>query len=166
MRCFRTIIVLLFPLFLASCEGTTFGSSVPRLAVHLVIDTHEGEFVHFVPEAITTYIIADQEGYHYNGRLVKARPEGTYACGYGGVVVYININKGYDAYDLACPYCASRGLKQPCEINGAFAVCPNCHEEYDVASGTAAPQKGMIKETLRRLNIINSDGKLTITQKQ
>ena len=164
MRSFRTIIVLLFPFFLASCEGSTIGSSVPRLAVHLVIDTHEGEFVHFVPEAINTYIIADQEGYHYNGRLVKARPEGTYACGYGGVVVYININKGYDAYDLACPYCAAHGACVPCEVDGFFATCPKCGEKYDLASGTAAPQQGIAKEYLLRLPLTNSNGRITIHQ--
>ena len=38
--------------------------------------------------------------------------------------------------------------------------------QYDLISGTAVPQKGLINETLRRLNVMNADGKLTITQRQ
>ena len=44
-------------------------------------------------------------------------------------------------------------------------VCPNCGEEYDLLSGAATPQKGHIHEPLRQLNILNADGKLTVTQK-
>ena len=50
-------------------------------------------------------------------------------------------------------------------MDGIYAVCPECGEQYDLGSGTAVPTKGIAHETLRRLNIINSDGKLTITQR-
>ena len=164
MRRFGLSFILFCAVCLISCEGTSFQSSVPTYPVRVSIDTKVGAFVHFQETSLGEYVVANKDGYFLNGDYVLPFPV-TDACGYGGVLVYVDLF-GYAAYDLACPYCASRGLKQPCEINGAFAVCPNCHEEYDVASGTAAPQKGMIKETLRRLNIINSDGKLTITQTQ
>ena len=44
-------------------------------------------------------------------------------------------------------------------------ICPECGEKYDLASGSAVPQNGLSHEALRRMNLINSDGKLTITQR-
>ena len=159
-----SVLALCSLLLIPSCEGTSFKSSVPTYPVRVIVDTKVGAFVHFQPTALNAYVIANTDGYFLNGEYVLPFPV-TDACGYGGVVVFVDLF-GYSAYDLACPYCASRGRKQPCEIDGAFAVCPYCHEEYDLASGTATPQKGLIRESLRRLNIINSDGKLTVTQRQ
>ena len=88
----------------------------------------------------------------------------TNAYGYGGVLVYIDINGNYNAWDLACPYCASRGLMRPCGIDGLYAVCPECGEHYDVASGTAAPQKGLAREQLLRIPLTNSGGVITVRQ--
>ena len=51
-------------------------------------------------------------------------------------------------------------------MDGIYAICPRCGELFDIASGYAMPQKGISKEALRSLNIIASDDKLTITQKQ
>jgi len=156
--------ILIICALLCGCEENSFKSSVPAYPVRISIDTKVGQFVHFLPTAQNSHVVVNREGYFLNGTHVL--PLGaTDAYGYGGVVVYVSIN-GYDAYDLACPNCAAHGLKEACSINGMFAECPRCSEQYDLASGYAAPQKGLVRETLRRLNIIQSDGKLTITQKQ
>ena len=160
---YRRIILGLCVLLLSACEGTTFQSSVPAYPVRVSIDTRVGQWVHFQPTATGEYIIVDKNGYHYHDAIV-APLNATDMWGYAGIVVYINMMGGYDAYDLCCPNCAS--LRQPCEINGIFAVCPHCGEHYDLGSGTSAPQKGIAREYLRRLNVINADGKLTITQRQ
>lgn len=153
------MLVLLCP----SCENqNTFQSSVPRYPVNVTIDTRSGVFVHFVPSALNTYVLVDEEGYHYNGQVVQRSVLD--AIGYGGVVVYIDINGQYNAFDLACPDCAGRGKRMPCHIDGIHAVCPACGEHYDVGSGTAAPQKGIAKESLLRLPINNAGGQLTIRQ--
>ena len=86
------------------------------------------------------------------------------AIGYGGVVVYIDINGKYNAWDLACPYCAARGKRSPCTISGIMAHCHECDEQYDIGSGTAAPQRGVAKEYLLRIPVLDNDGKLTIRQ--
>lgn len=131
------------------------------MPVHVVIDTR-GLFVHFVETNLNAYITVDADGYYENGVFVK--PTGAMeAWGYGGVVAYVSM-AGYVAYDLACPYCAGRGMKHSCEMDGIYAVCPHCGEQYELGSGYALPQNGISKEALRRLRIINSDGKLTITQ--
>ena len=147
---------------LPSCEDSTWRSSVPAYPVRIVIDTRLGEFVHFQPTNTGAYVEAKRDGYFMNGKFVLPFPA-TDAYGYGGVVVYVDLF-GYSAYDLACPHCASKGSCQTCTIDGGFATCPYCTEQYDLMSGTAAPQKGLIKETLRRLNVLNSDGKITVTQ--
>lgn len=157
-------VLSLFAGLLLSCEDTTFQSSVPTYPVRLSIDTKVGPFVHFLPTAQNTYIVVNKDGYFYNGEKVLPL-SAMDAYGYGGVVVYVSLN-GYDAYDLACPSCAAHGIRQACEVNGIFATCPHCGEEYDLGSGYAMPQHSIAHEALRRLNIMQSDGKLTITQKQ
>ena len=156
--------IFIFQFSLSSCEGTTFQSSVPAYPVRIVIDTRIGAFVHFLPTALGSHVTVTKDGYYLDGRWVNA-VSATDAWGYGGVVAYVS-TMGYTAYDLACPYCAEHGRCRTCTIDGMNAVCPDCGEEYDLMSGAAVPQKGLSHETLRRLGIMNSDGRLTITQSQ
>ena len=162
----RLIILVFIPyslfLTLVSCEHTTFQSSVPTYPVRFSINTNMGEFVHFKETSQNEYVALTEDGYFYNGKWIQARLV-TDAYGYAGTVVFVSIG-GYVAYDLACPYCAAHGRKQACDIDGIFATCPHCGEQYDLGSGSAAPQKGIANECLRKYAIINSDGKLTITQ--
>ena len=159
----RHTIIALLALVLLSCEGTTWQSSVPTYPVRAVIDTR-ALFVDFTPENTNAYITINKDGYYENGRYVL--PAGaTDAWGYGGLLVYVSMN-GYVAFDLACPYCAGRGQKMPCEMDGIYAVCPHCGEKYEVATGYALPQTGISREALRQYNIIQSDGRLTVTQRQ
>lgn len=145
------------------CENTTFQSSVPYAPVHVEINT-ESVFVDFLPGNYGTYITVNSEGYKENG--VRKLPVTVQdAWGYGGIVTYIS-QIGYVAFDLACPYCAARGQKCPCTINGIYAVCPNCGEEYEVGSGYAVPTKGISKERLREMNVSQNGGRIVITQKK
>ncbi len=162
MQRFQQFIILFFCLpFFCGCENTTYQSSVPAYPVHAVIDTRT-LFVDFLPENTNAYVTVNQEGYKENGRFVSTLNV-TDAYGFGGLLVYVSVN-GYVAFDLACPYCAARGTKSPCIMDGIFAECPLCGERYEIASGYAVPQRGISKETLRPLNINRTEGKLTITQ--
>ena len=149
-------------LLLCSCEGTTFKSSVPAYPVRVTINTNIGAFVHFQPTALGSYVVVNKDGYFLDGKWVTAT-SAMDAWGYGGVLVYVSGN-GYDAYDLACPYCAEHGMCIACDVNSATAICPHCGETYDLLSGTAVPTKGLSHETLRRLKILSSDGRITVTQ--
>lgn len=163
MRRLGLLIGIVAALTLTGCEGTSFQSSVPAYPVHVVINT-KTLFTDFFPENTNAYITVNQEGYKENG-VLKKPIDVTDAWGYGGVVVYISL-AGYVAYDLACPNCAAHGHKTPCEMDGIYAICPRCEEGYDIGSGYAIPQKGISREALRQLNVIASEDKLTITQKQ
>ena len=151
-------------LFLCSCEETHFQSSAPAYPVRVSIDTKIGQFVHFQPTAQNSYVVVNKDGYFLNNKYVLPTSV-TDAWGYGGVVVFVSMN-GYVAFDLACPYCAAHGSCKPCEVNSLFAECPHCGERYDLGSGYAIPQTGISHEALRELMVIQSDGKLTISQKQ
>lgn len=157
----KQLILFAVGLLLASCEGTTFKSSVPVYPVRVKINMDLGEFVHFRNQAQGDYIEVHPDGFTYNGKWIY--PLGDNMYGYGGVLVYVSVN-GYDAYDMACPYCAGHGMRNSCTIDGMYAVCPHCGEQYDLASGTAMPQKSISKETLKRLQIISSSNTLTISQ--
>lgn len=161
-RFLRTLYIVTLSLVMAACEGTTFQSSVPAYPVRVIIDTKLGPFVHFQLTNLNSYIIVNRDGYWLDGSFVLPT-SAMDAYGYGGVVVYVSMN-GYVSFDLACPYCAGRGKKNPCSINGIYAECPECGEQYELGSGYALPKNGICKETLRKLSVINSDGKLTISQ--
>ena len=163
----RQLILLLVALLLSACES--FNSSVPAYPVRASIDTRVGAFVHFQPTNTYSYVTINRDGYFFNGQYTL--PLGaTDAYGYGGILVYVipavNEQDAYVAYDLACSNCAEHGRCEPCQMNGMFAECPHCGEQYDLSSGGAWPRNGIAHERLRPLDVKNFDGKLTISQKQ
>lgn len=131
---------------LAGCERTTYKSNVPDYPVHLEINTRVGMYVHFVPENVMTYLIADPHGIHLNGQTQPLSVQDAY--GYAGTVVYIDAFNTYSAYDICCPKCMS--IHTPCTIDGLFAECPICHEQYDIYSGNGVPTRGIGVEALKR----------------
>ncbi len=160
MQYCRQLIVLLCAALWTSCDNPF--SSVPRYPVSMTVDTHTGIYVHFTPEALNTFVLLDCDGYHYNGHTEPLTVMDAY--GYGGVVLYVDMLGNYNAWDIACPNCASKGRRQPCDIDAPFALCPHCGEQYDLGSGTSAPQKGIAKEFLLRLPVVNSGGRITVKQ--
>ncbi|MBO4362148.1 MAG: lipoprotein [Paludibacteraceae bacterium] len=158
-------IALGFVALLTGCNGnTTFRSSVPAYPVHLEINTNVGMYVNFVPENVTTYLIADKNGIHLNGVTQPLTVQDAY--GYAGTVVYIDGFHPYGAYDLCCPHCLLRD--KPCTVDGIFAICPVCGEEYDIYSGNGVPTHGISTEPLRQhMTTYNpGSGKLLVSPKQ
>ncbi len=167
---YKVIGVLLAICLLAGCEDTSFQSSVPAYPVHVEIDTRMGDFVHFQPSVIGSYVVVDPTGYYYDGRFIRALSV-TDHYGYAGVVVYVPIippstGGEYCAHDMACPNCAKKQLRRQCQIDGMKAVCPECNEQYDLSFGIGNPIQGISKESMRPLQVLNQGGKLTITQKR
>ena len=160
---YRLWVIVLAAVLLASCEGTTFQRSVPAYPVHVEINT-KTEFVDFLPTNTNAYITVNEFGYYKNDKFVKVTSV-LDRWGYAGIVVYVSM-MGYVAFDLGCPYCAARGTKSPCYMDGIFAVCPVCGEQYELATGSAIPQKGISKESLRPLNCMPQGiDKIVISQR-
>lgn len=146
----------------AACDGIGSHSSVPRMPVNVTIDTRQGEFVHFTPEALNTFVTVDAGGYHYNGHDILLPFTGAFGC--GGVLVYVNMSHEYKAYDLACPYCYTQGRIESCIVNAPFADCPHCGEEYELGLDVAFPTKGIGRECMRGLPLTNVSGVIIIQQ--
>lgn len=160
MRRLGQLIVILTAMVLLGCEGTTFRSSVPTYPVRLTVNTQIGQFVHFVPENTYDFITVDKQGYHYHNYTQALAA--TDMIGYAGVVVYIDGAGNYNAFDLCCPHCLDPN--RPTQVDGFYATCPECGEQYDLSYGLAVPTKGISKEYLRRYRVINASGKLTVSQ--
>lgn len=157
----RILIILGVALLSAGCKNTTFRSSVPSYPIHLEINTNVGMYVHFVPTSVMTYLIADEKGIHLNGVTQPLTVDQAY--GFAGTVVYIDGFYPYSAYDLCCPHCLKRD--KPCTINGMFAICPVCGEEYDIYSGNGVPTHGIGNEPLKRYTTTYNaaTGKISVT---
>ena len=132
------------------------------MPVNVTIDTRQGEFVHFTPEALNTFVTVDANGYHYNGHDIPLPFTGAFGC--GGVLVYVNMSHEYKAYDLACPYCYAHGKIVSCIVNAPFADCPRCEEEYELGLDAAFPTKGIGNECLRYLPLTYINGVIRIQQ--
>ena len=152
-------LMMLVALVLCACRGQEETTSVPSSPVRLTIDLRQGPYVHFVKEAINTYIVVDSKGYHYNGQTYPLKAEDYY--GFGGVIIYITTTKEYAAFDLGCPHCLNKAT--PTQVNGIYTICPICGEEYDLSSGIGNPTKGVTNEYLRHYTVSNDNNVLRIT---
>ena len=63
----QRLFILAVAALLTACQGTTFRSAVPDYPIHLEINTRVGMFVSFVPGNITSHVIVDAGGFHFNG---------------------------------------------------------------------------------------------------
>ena len=145
MRKAHYILLAWIVVLCVGCERTNWKSSVPDFAIHLEINTRTGMFVNFVPANVGCYMTVDEAGFHLNGITQPLTVMDAY--GYAGTVIYIDGFHPYVAYDLCCPHCLKRD--EPCYIDGMFAVCPVCGEQYDIYSGNGIPQKGISREPLK-----------------
>lgn len=128
----RVVFVALCLLCLAACENKT--NPVPRYPVYIDLDI-PALYPHFVPDnGFQTLVITDKR---YENELI----------GYAGVLVWIGMDGRYYAADLCCPHCLDPQL--PVRIDGIFAVCDNCGEQYDISYGLANPVGGIAKHPLR-----------------
>jgi hypothetical protein len=66
--------------------------------------------------------------------------------GYGGVLIYRDLESKIRSCDLACPVEKSRTTRV--EVSMPFALCPVCQSKYDLSYGFAAPVSGPAKESL------------------
>lgn len=149
----RYLSIVILALLFWGCSGLNYDNPVPNARVQLRINTKLAEFVHFVPENSGNYIIANLDGYYMNGKRILSRQDGD-ICGFAGVVVYIGFDHNYYAFDLCCPKCLNS--MKPLQIDGIYAVCDGCGEQYDLSYGTAHPTKGVSNQGLRRYSVLYS----------
>lgn len=73
--------------------------------------------------------------------------------GFGGILVNIDYQNRYGAYDLACPYEVNPLVRvHPNEI-GTQAVCPECGSVFEIWNGTGMVSKTPSKWNLKRYQV-------------
>ena len=82
--------------------------------------------------------------------------------GYGGILVYTDLNGEYCAFDLSCPYEAKTNVRIVPNNTGQ-AVCEGCGSVFDLTSGIGNPISGKTKEMLKRYKATLSGDVLYIT---
>ncbi len=133
--------------FLSSCSGNTYISSVPAMPV---------QFIYNVLAEDPAFVPANTGAY----KIIKERRYDTDYIGYAGLLLYVGMDMQHHAFDLACPHCLS--TQKPVEVDGIFAICPVCGEQYDISYGYGTQTKGISKEPLRKYNCIWNGTTLTV----
>lgn len=130
--------ILILLLALSSCESINRKSSVPNVPVNytVYIDREHPYFV--VENTLATIIVTERKFQHQY-------------IGYAGLLIWVGMDNAYHAADLCCPHCVLRN--KPLQVDGLYAVCPICGEQYDISYGFCNPTKGITKESLKLYNI-------------
>lgn len=69
--------------------------------------------------------------------------------GFGGILMYVDFNGNYCAFDLACPHEADQKIKVVPNDLGQV-VCEGCGTVYNISYGIGDPVKGPSKEVLKK----------------
>ncbi len=137
---------------------------LPQRPVNIVIKD-EGILVHFFSNTWGDFVTADEQGLHYHGQTIY-RQEGTGAYGYGGIVTVVtnNTTNPYASFDLACPHCYEQHAKPVrIHVDGCFATCPECGEQYNIGTGVGSPDKGISHYNLQRYTTTRRSGSILVT---
>ena len=130
-----SLFVLLISFFIFFSCQKELRSSIPSCEVY--IETSPSEFAKLqTPNSAVSYIYTP-------GMTVPA----SFRFGYGGVLIFRDLENKIKSCDLACPVEASRTVRV--EVKMPFAVCPVCGSEFELSWGFAAPVAGPAKESLR-----------------
>ena len=133
----KTIIHLFITLFFGvlsfSCKKE-IRSSIPSSEVY--IETSPSEYAKLRnPNSAVSYIYTPGIPAPANFRF-----------GFGGVLIFRDLEGRIRSCDLACPVEALRTIRV--EVKMPFAVCPVCNSKFDLSYGFASPVDGPAKETL------------------
>ena len=123
--------------FLSACENVNKQSSIPNTPVNYTIHITR-EYPHFViANGFQTMVVTEKQ---FMEEYI----------GYAGLLIWIGMDNAYHAADLCCPYCVKRN--KPLKVDGIFAVCELCGEQYDISYGIGNPTTGVTNEPLKRYN--------------
>lgn len=131
MNSFSKIVSLAFLCFvIESCEEQ-YISPIPNYPVNLELNLTASYPTFTNPNDVMEF-----------QKPVKA----TDATGYGGILVYIDFDSNYRAFDMGCPYEADSALmSNPPRVhsNGlGQVVCEKCKSVYDISYGLGNPIDG------------------------
>ena len=133
----HTIVILCILLVWISCDNVNYRSSIPNTPVNYTV---------YITREHPNFVI--DNGFQ-TMRITKRTFLEDY-IGYAGLLIWVGMDNAYHAVDLCCPNCVKRD--KPLIVDGLYAKCELCGEEYDISYGYAIPTKGLTKEPLKRYN--------------
>lgn len=131
----------------AGCDNTS-ESSIPDAPVNLQLNMLVAPYNTF--NTPNSYIIYDK------------RKNEIDRIGYGGILLYIDYEGKYCAFDLTCPYEVSPNVRVSPNDEGK-AVCDKCGSVFELLYGIGAPVSGPAKEPLKRYRVVLSNNWLYVT---
>ena len=145
----RLLAILFVAATMLACESNSIVNPVPNYPVSMELNIL-GEYPHFTTANIGASLTFTTPRYP------------TERVGYAGLLLFVNFNEAYCAFDLCCPHCVDRN--HPIEVDGIFAKCPLCGEEYDLSYGLGVPSKGIAENYLKtyKSSYNSASGKLVI----
>lgn len=124
-------------ILLTACEDINRQSSVPNMPVNYTVHITR-EHPHFVvANGFQTMTVVQKQFLEDH-------------IGYAGLLIWVGMDNAYHAADLCCPYCLKKN--KPLLIDGIFACCELCGEQYDISYGIGNPTQGITNEPLKRYN--------------
>ncbi|MBO4804876.1 MAG: hypothetical protein J5554_02410 [Paludibacteraceae bacterium] len=138
----RHQLLLLLLLTICSCTELEEKSSIPDHEVYIKTFGNDYTTLRIAGNSIS-YIPSQNSVYPTNFRF-----------GFGGVLIYRDMEDKIHACDLACPVEATRNILV--EVKMPFATCPSCGSKFDLTFGFASPCEGPAKETLKKYNAIDN----------
>lgn len=124
-------------LALISCEEDE-QRRIPNTSVYMELDLN-GKYSTF-RNPYDTVVVAQRE-------TVKD------FIGFGGILVNIDYQNKYCAYDLACPYEVDPTIRVYPTENGMQAVCRECGSVFEIWNGTGMVSKTPSKWNLKRYQV-------------
>jgi len=132
----RLSILLFLSGFFFSCEKKE-RSSIPDCEVYIEIREGTGQYA-------ILRLIGEAVSYAYTpGVQVPAN----FRFGFGGVLIYRDLEGRIRSCDLACPVEAQPTVRV--KVTMPFAECPACGSKFDLSWGFAVPVAGPARESLR-----------------
>lgn len=81
--------------------------------------------------------------------------------GYGGIIIFHDIDDSYLAFDAACTHEISPSASVATDGSG-IAICPVCKSQYVLFGGSGSPNKGPAIEPLKQYHTSVIGGRLII----
>jgi len=147
--------VIFLALTFASCRDTVT-SSIPDYPVYLELNLTTAPYTTFRNSYLHCFYFITLNSPH----ILPI----TNRLGYGGIIVCTGYDGEYYAFDMSCPYEASRTVRVYPNDSGQ-AVCEKCGSVYTLGYGIGDPQSGPAKEMLKRYKATLNGYTLYVTQR-
>lgn len=129
---YNILLLFIFPNVFQSCDNET-ASPIPNVSVDLRLNLST-VYINF-RNSVNDTLVFDPYDEIYN----EQPGYGVYAVGYGGILVYTDLDGNYMAFDLCCPYETESKVRVYPNESGE-AVCKKCGSKFILYYGGAVSQ--------------------------